>query len=78
MKAVVIVTNLIVSAALAATGLTRMILRDPLLSRGYEWSTLMWIAGLVSLFLIPLEICLIRSPRKEQPPTVLRKTRATR
>ncbi|OGO35613.1 MAG: hypothetical protein A2147_04690 [Chloroflexi bacterium RBG_16_57_8] len=66
MKTAVILTNVVVSVSLAATGLTRMILRDPLLGRGYEWSTLMWILGLVSLFLIPLEICLIRSPKSGQ------------
>jgi hypothetical protein len=63
MKRALIVDNLIISLTLAATGLTRMILRDPRLARGYEWSTLIWISGVVSLFLIPLEICPIR-PQK--------------
>jgi hypothetical protein len=64
-KRAIIFTNLIVSLSLAATGLTRMILRDPLLGRGYEWSTLIWISGVVSLFFIPLEICLIK-PQKQR------------
>jgi hypothetical protein len=37
MKRALIVDNLIISLTLAATGLTRMILRDPRLARGYEW-----------------------------------------
>ena len=64
MKKAVIVLNLIASLSLASTGLTRMILRDPLLGHGYEWSTAMWILGLVSLFFIPLEICLIRPQKR--------------
>ncbi len=61
MKRAIIAANVIVSLSLAATGLTRMILRDPLLGTGYEWSTLIWISGVVSLFFIPLEICLIKT-----------------
>ena len=64
MKNAIILANLLASLSLAATGLVRMILRDPLLGRGYEWSTAMWIAGLVSLFFIPLEICLIRPQKR--------------
>ena len=64
MKKAIIILNVIGSLSLASTGLVRMILRDPLLGRGYEWSTAMWIAGLVSFFFIPLEICLIRPQKR--------------
>ncbi len=64
-KKLIIITNAVVSTALAGIGLAGMILRDPLLGGGYEWSTLLWIVGLVTLFFIPLEICLIRSQRRD-------------
>lgn len=63
-KYLIILANAIVSLSLAGTGLTGMILRDPLLGGGYEYSTLMWISGVVSFFLIPLEICIIK-PREK-------------
>ena len=63
-KVLIIVINAVVSVTLASFGLAGMILRDPLLGSGYEWSTLMWIIGLVTLFFIPLEICVIKSPEK--------------
>ncbi|MDP2729472.1 MAG: hypothetical protein Q8O55_03190 [Dehalococcoidales bacterium] len=59
-KLLIISANAVVSLTMAATGLTRMILRDPLLGGGYEFSTLLWITGLITLFLIPLEICIIK------------------
>ena len=63
-KYIIIAINAVVSVSLAATGLYGMAMRDPLLGGGYEWSTLRWIIGLVTLFLIPLEICVIKSPKK--------------
>jgi len=63
-KSLIIVANAVVGLSLAGTGLTGMILRDPLLGGGYEFSTIMWISGIVSLFLIPLEICIIKSPKR--------------
>lgn len=63
-KSLIIVANAVVGLSLAGTGLTGMILRDPLLGGGYEFSTIMWIGGIVSLFLIPLEICIIKSPKR--------------
>ena len=59
-KHLIILANVIVSLSLAGIGMTRMIMRDPLLGSGYEFSTLMWISGVVSFFLIPLEICIIK------------------
>lgn len=64
MKTAIILTNAVVSLTLAVSGLTGMILRDPFLGGGYEWSTLWWIVGLVTLFFIPLELCVIKSQRK--------------
>lgn len=60
-RIIVIVANAVISSALAGIGLAGMVLRDPLLGGGYEWSTLLWIAGLVTFFFIPLEVCLIRT-----------------
>jgi hypothetical protein len=65
-KSLVISLNAVVSVGLAATGLTHMLQRDPLAGGGHEYATLMWIAGLVSLFLIPLEICLIKTPGRDE------------
>lgn len=62
-KILIITTNAVVSFSMAALGLTGMILRDPLLGGGYEFSTLLWITGLLTFFLIPLEVCVIK-PRK--------------
>ncbi len=64
-KLLIILTNAVLSTALAGTGLAGMILRDPLLGGGYEWSTLLWIIGLVTLFFIPLEVCLIKSRKRD-------------
>lgn len=63
-KFIIIAINAVVSLSLAGTGLYGMAMRDPLLGGGYEWSTLMWITGLVTLFLIPLEICVIKPPKR--------------
>ena len=62
-KKLIILANVVVSLAMAGTGLAGMALRDPLLGGGYEWSTLLWITGLVTLFFIPLEVCVIK-PKK--------------
>ena len=62
-KFIMIAANFVFSMSLAGTGFLGMIRRDPLFSIGNEWSTLMWISGLVTLFLIPLEICVIK-PKK--------------
>jgi hypothetical protein len=59
-KLIVVGINAIVSLALAGIGLAGMILRDPWYAAGYEWSTLLWIIGLVTFFFIPLEICVIK------------------
>ncbi len=60
MKKVVISANAVASLALSARGLAGMLLRDPLLGVGYEWSALLWIVGLVTFFLIPLEVCVMK------------------
>lgn len=64
-KKLIILTNAVVSLAMAGTGLAGMILRDPLLGGGYEWSTLLWITGLMTLFFIPLEVCVIKPQRRD-------------
>ncbi len=60
-KKLLISANAVLSLALTGIGLAGMILRDPLLGGGYEWSTLLWITGLVTFFFIPLEVCVIKS-----------------
>jgi hypothetical protein len=65
-KLLIILTNAVVSFTLAGIGFAGMALRDPLLGGGYEWSTLLWITGLVTLFFIPLEVCVIKPQRKFQ------------
>ncbi len=64
-KFIVIAANFIISVSLAATGFIGMARRDLLYGVGNEWSTLMWISGLVTLFLIPLEICVIKPKRTD-------------
>lgn len=64
-KVIIIVTNVLVSAALVTIGMRGMVLRDPLLGTGYEWSTALWILGLMSFFLIPLEICVLKSEEED-------------
>ena len=64
MKKIVILTNVVVSLALATTGLVRLFLKDPVSGVGYEWSAFLMIFGLVTLFLIPLEICVMKPQRK--------------
>ncbi len=64
-KLLIILTNTVLSFTLAGLGLTGMVLRDPLLGGGYEFSTLLWITGLVTFFLIPLEVCVIKSPKRD-------------
>jgi hypothetical protein len=63
MKRTVILINVVVSLALFLTGLIRLILRDPYTGVGYEWSAFLVILGLCTLFLVPLEICLIKSQK---------------
>ena len=60
-KNIVILANLVVSLSLFITGFVRLILRDPVSGVGYEWSAAMVIFGLVTLFLIPLEICVMKT-----------------
>lgn len=60
-KYIIIVINAVVSVSLAGVGFYGMAMRDPLAGGGYEWAALLWITGLVTLFLIPLEICVIKS-----------------
>lgn len=62
-KKIIILTNAVASLALAGTGLFRLLVRDPFSGVGYEWSAFMVIAGLCTLFLIPLEICVIKPQR---------------
>ncbi len=64
-KFIIIAANFVFSVSLASTGLLGMSRRDPLFAIGNEWSTLMWISGLVTLFLIPLEVCVIKSSKRE-------------
>jgi len=64
-KLLIIAANFLFSVSLAGTGLLGMVRRDLLYGIGNEWSTLMWISGLVTLFLIPLEVCVIKSSRRE-------------
>lgn len=64
-KFIIIATNFVFSASLAGIGFFGMIQRDSLFAVGNEWSTLMWIFGLVTLFLIPLEVCVIKSSKRE-------------
>ncbi len=61
----IILANAVVSVTLASIGLAGMIMRDPLLGGGYEWSTLLWIIGLVTLFFIPLEVCVIKPQKRD-------------
>ena len=63
-KFIIIAANFVFSASLAGIGLSGMIRRDPLFAVGNEWSTLMWIFGLVTLFLIPLEVCVIKTGKR--------------
>lgn len=64
-RLLIIMTNAVVSVTLASIGLAGMIMRDPLLGGGYEWSTLLWIIGLVTLFFIPLEVCVIKPQKRD-------------
>ncbi len=64
-KLLIVLTNAIVSVTLTGLGLAGMVLRDPLLGGGYEWATLLWIVGLVTLFFVPLEICVIKSRKRD-------------
>ena len=63
-KFIIIMTNFVFSVSLAGIGFLGMIQRDPLFAVGNEWSTLMWIFGLVTLFLIPLEVCVIKTGKR--------------
>ncbi len=65
-KHLIIVANAVISLSLIGVGFTGMALRDPLLGGGYEYSTLLWITGLMTLFLIPAEICIIKSEKPEE------------
>lgn len=64
-KLLIIITNALASVTVAGIGLAGMVQRDPVAGGGYEGSTLLWIGGLVTLFLIPLEICLIKSRKRD-------------
>ena len=64
-KFIIIAANFVFSVSLASMGFLGMVRRDLLYGVGNEWSTLMWISGLVTLFLIPLEVCVIKSPKRE-------------
>ena len=64
-KFIIIAANFVFSVSLASMGLLGMIRRDLLYGVGNEWSTLMWISGLVTLFLIPLEVCVIKPLKGE-------------
>ena len=64
-KFIMIAANFVFSVSLASIGFLGMVRRDLLYGVGNEWSTLMWISGLVTLFLIPLEICVIKPKRTE-------------
>ena len=64
-KFIIIAANFVFSVSLASMGLLGMIRRDILYGVGNEWSTLMWIFGLVTLFLIPLEVCVIKASKGE-------------
>ena len=64
MKKIVVSANAVVSLAMTGTGLAGMVLRDPLLGSGYEWSSVLWIAGMVTFFLIPLEVCVMKSRKR--------------
>lgn len=63
-KFIIIAANFVFSMSLASIGFLGMARRDLLYAVGNEWSTLMWISGLVTLFLIPLEICVIKSSER--------------
>ncbi len=65
MKRLLIISiNAVVSVTLASIGLAGMVLRDPLLGGGYECSTLLWIIGQVTLYFIPLEMCVIKPQKR--------------
>ena len=64
-KFIIIAANFVFSVSLASMGLLGMIRRDILYGVGNEWSTLMWIFGLVTLFLIPLEVCVIKASKRD-------------
>ncbi len=64
-KLIMIAANFVCSMSLAITGFLGMARRDLLYAVGNEWSTLMWISGLVTFFLIPLEICVIKPKRMD-------------
>ncbi len=64
MKNAVILINVVISLALFITGLVRLILRDPVSGVGYEWSAFLVIIGLCTLFLVPLEICVMKPQKK--------------
>lgn len=64
-KFAIIAANFIFSVSLAITGFSGMMRRDLLYAVGNEWSTLMWISGLVTLFLIPLEVCVIKTSKEK-------------
>lgn len=63
-KLALIAANFVFSASLAGIGFSGMYRRDLLFSVGNEWSTFMWIFGLVTLFLIPLEVCVIKTSKR--------------
>lgn len=62
-KPYLIFSNVVISATLTIAGLLGMIFTNRVAGVIYEWSTLVWILGLVSFWLIPLEILFIKPSR---------------
>lgn len=62
-KAAIIVANAVFSLSLVAAGAIGMLTANRGLGVEYPWSAFLWILGLISLFLIPLEICVIKRRR---------------
>lgn len=65
-KPYIIFGNALISAGLAFAGLLGMISTDRVAGVIREWSTLIWVLGLVSAWLIPLEILFIRPSREKR------------
>jgi len=56
----IIFANILVSTSLTLIGLRGMMLSNRGLGIEQEWAALLWVVGLVSFFLIPLEICVLK------------------
>ncbi|MBI4331941.1 MAG: hypothetical protein HY673_11730 [Chloroflexi bacterium] len=59
-RSVIIGANVLFSMSLVAAGAVGMLTANRGVGVEHPWSALLWILGLVSLFLIPLEICVIK------------------